>query len=478
MRLKKPGGMPPKLAQAMNSGLCKSFRVELITPLYGGGVETGKPDEAMPIRVSAIRGQLRFWWRVLNPLAKFEDGKFEDEKKIWGGMGDKDAVASRVHIRVAELTPKMPQPKPCAKHTFFPNKKKPNEESFAIEWLPDIVPKVAQVPIGYALFPGQGEAKKDKDTGKYQTIKPPHEIFLPGLNFTLEIRVDDDALWKDVLPALRWWASFGGLGARTRRGLGSVKVDGLEPVTEAEIPEDFDFVPYRAKSKDAIDAWTSAVGRLQRFRQGTGKGEGRNSGSGNRPGRSYWPEADSVRQMTGYHCVQPQKNHSPIHPIVTVQPDHAFPRAIFGLPIIMDFPNDAPKGKHPRPTQDKDPLKTTLTPIYQGKEKERMSSPLILKAMWVGGNNYHAIALVLPNHTQEMGLHIEYNENKNLRPDQQFSADMNTPDDWYSHDAKQVMVDPPLQLDGSVNNNPLKNRSGDVLQDFLAFFTEGDKTNG
>jgi CRISPR-associated protein Cmr1 len=42
---------------------------ELVTPLYGGGVKAATIDLKMPIRASAIRGQLRFggvYWRSIS----------------------------------------------------------------------------------------------------------------------------------------------------------------------------------------------------------------------------------------------------------------------------------------------------------------------------------------------------------------------------------------------------------------------------
>lgn len=38
---------------------------ELVTPLHGGGVVARESDDKLPVRVTAIRGQLRFWWRLL-----------------------------------------------------------------------------------------------------------------------------------------------------------------------------------------------------------------------------------------------------------------------------------------------------------------------------------------------------------------------------------------------------------------------------
>lgn len=40
----------------------KTYEIEWITPMFGGGAEAGTPDEIFPIRGTEIRGQLEFWW--------------------------------------------------------------------------------------------------------------------------------------------------------------------------------------------------------------------------------------------------------------------------------------------------------------------------------------------------------------------------------------------------------------------------------
>ncbi len=62
----------------------ESREYELITPLFGGGVETKKADEVSVIRATEIRGHLRFWWRAtrggqfstIEDLKKHEDAIF------------------------------------------------------------------------------------------------------------------------------------------------------------------------------------------------------------------------------------------------------------------------------------------------------------------------------------------------------------------------------------------------------------------
>ena len=86
MRQPNPNLCPKKVQTAWKKSSSTSTQVtvqcELITPMYGGGVKAGVVDRNMPIRASALRGQLRFWWRLLNsttyPL-------FSAESALWGG---------------------------------------------------------------------------------------------------------------------------------------------------------------------------------------------------------------------------------------------------------------------------------------------------------------------------------------------------------------------------------------------------------
>jgi len=48
-----------------------------ITPIYGGGVHTREVDAVDVIRVPSVRGQLRWWWRVLFA------GEHEDPRRLF-----------------------------------------------------------------------------------------------------------------------------------------------------------------------------------------------------------------------------------------------------------------------------------------------------------------------------------------------------------------------------------------------------------
>ena len=52
-------------AQAPLPRLSVTLPLRLLTPIIGGGVRPMEPDRAQPVRVTALRGALRWWWRVL-----------------------------------------------------------------------------------------------------------------------------------------------------------------------------------------------------------------------------------------------------------------------------------------------------------------------------------------------------------------------------------------------------------------------------
>ena len=413
MRIRDPRMAPPEVRRPTERPW-RRYRVRLVTPLYGGGVRAGAPDREMPVRAAAIRGQLRFWWRVLHPNAGFAE-----EAALWGAMAEPGADrASRVWLRVRDLDWNPEKAiQPCAK--YQPNPKQPGK----LQYRSDV--------SEYALFPGRGELSADRREVRI----PPADIVLPRVSFTLEVRCDDDAQWKRVEAVLRWWASFGGLGARTRRGLGSIQVEELAPVTPQEVAEQGGRLVLRMPATDdAVDAWKRAVERMQAFRQGVGVG--RNPGADpKRPGRSRWPEADSIREITHRH----HANHAPEHPAGI-----AFPRAAFGMPIIFHFKDH----------RNGDPADTTLQP----DGFERMASPLILRAYW-NGRHFQPACLLIPGARDWLeGLSLKLDGSQVPAHRQRLG-----PDDWWPEDRARA-------CDEAKKVPPMRDRGCDALEAFLNFF--------
>lgn len=374
---------------------------EVVTPMLGGGVEAespGKPcDPITPIRVPSVRGQLRFWWRACNPrrattLAEL----WAQEAELWGSM----ERPSKVSIQVSQQPVRRPF------------------EVFRLDG-----GKVRTVDgrddIAYGAFPLRPEGQ----AGAGARGRPGELHRLEG-EFILSIRAPN-ALLADVEWALWAWSSFGGLGARTRRGFGAVcaanrresiedlrkklaqvgpRIAGVPSLHGACISRDakrsapvgrqgssqaYDrrrggSAQNRAPEPPALAAWKHGLGLLRKLRQG--EGLGRNEGKNGRPGRSRWPEPDAIRKLA--------KKTAPAHAERVVHVD-AFPRAAFGMPIIFHF-KDIEKGE---------PADTELLP----EGATRMASPLIIRP-YFDGREWMTLALALLEPLPRCVLKVEGRE--------------------------------------------------------------------
>ena len=145
---------------------------ELVTPLHGGGVVVRESDEKLPVRVTAIRGQLRFWWRLLAHQKWNLSGKRlrEAEFRLWGGIGE-EAAASLVFLRV-QIQNKL-------------------QEASLSDYAG---------PLGYALF-----------TVRATKELPEMRLGKEGLRWIVQWRLSEKANETDkqqVLETLRWWVNF------------------------------------------------------------------------------------------------------------------------------------------------------------------------------------------------------------------------------------------------------------------------------
>ena len=390
----------------------------LETPLYGGGVQPGQVDQAQPIRVSGLRGHLRFWWRVAcGPFADSTE-MFRRESAIWGGIGQQEAKASQVRVRVFGVGAVQTLP-------AFQYERSRDGNKFAT------MPKEAEWVNAYAVFPARGKLTGDKRDIDEQ----PHALVKDRVAFTLRLDLHPDLTEQqcaEVDAALRWWASFGGIGARTRRGLGSILIRGLAPVTAEEVQARGGRLALRPRKADAPLAWKEAVSRLQAYRQKAHVGRNPPSGGGGVPaGRSRWPEPDLIRRVQKTHAPK----HPPVHPVQDLTP-----RAAFGLPIIFQF-KDQNKDQN-----ISDPSQQQLRP----ENGDRMASPLLLRAYW-NGQAWHPSALLLPEWERAL------NTRTTLGQDPTFAT-------WPQSAAERA------QSAGLIL--PMRDRGDDPLSAFLTYFLE------
>lgn len=410
--------MPPMAAPELtfkpDDTITEVRTYDVITPLFGGGVEPAQADPISVVRASEVRGQLRFWWRATR------GGQFggdlqamrNAELALWGGAarfenGQPVTGQSLVQVVVEPIARGYPV-------TTFPGSN-------------GRTPHIGDPGslLSYGAFPLRetGGQQGQRRQGAQRSV-------LVGVSFQLMISfpAERDA---EVQSALWAWESFGGLGARTRRGFGALKLiqrlrNGAtadrnvprsdkpkdlgdwyagsarahiigsdwhpdiphlspdhSPVMKA-LPDGFnvgreDFekwmeaalihnrVPRREAQEllPALVAWYYPIFKLQQFRQS------RRRNNNSRFGRSYWPEPDEIRQRTtGFNGRHSDR--------LTGAPK--FPRAVFGLPIVFKFKDEAI-----------DPPQT----ILQGARHDRLSSRLVLRPIACANGSYVAAAVVL-----------------------------------------------------------------------------------
>lgn len=360
----------------------KCFEFELVTPLFGGGVTAGVNDPVMLIRGTSIRGHLRFWWRA---TAGARHGNHRDlfmaEAKLWGDTAHASPVVLEVDILDSGRS------KPCGKY-------EEDKKNGGVKALPTF----GQFPK-YALFPFKGEAKGPK--GERRVVKEPNDC-QEATRFRLQIQAPEK-FSKEVLDALRAWANFGGLGARTRRGCGALYSEELAFANEGEIarfcgeqpgsvrpwPTLGNRVCVTSQEVNTNQAWSWGVKLLADFRQAINLG--RNAGQGNRPGRSRWPEADVLRNQSNLwdskhnlsNTLDKGKN------VDQITDEHmCLPRAQFGMPIVMHFGDRG----DPKVDYDKD---YSIVPVEK-VGTDRMASPVILRPLrYKGRGNCVSMAVWL-----------------------------------------------------------------------------------
>jgi CRISPR-associated protein Cmr1 len=387
--MKAPQSLPqPRLKSGRDGRTLSeiSVRLEVVTPILGGGFQTRMVDDIDVIRAVTVRGHLRFWWRALRG---HEFGSPADlhaaESALWGRAATDEGGRSAVEIRVEVEQPGTIDDSDIRLYDS----------------------KDGQATRGaYALWP----ARAEKEKGQIKT--PPAPRRTPGTRFRLTL-IEPENRESEIRNVVRAWILFGGYGSRTRRGLGSFKVidDANAWLPGDETREAFTalfardvFAPPGSSAIDAPwlagaslhvggptteagQAWTTALEWLKVFRQGTSGQPGdraREPGTGKpqprRPSISNWPEADKIR-----HVRRKTNAHPPRHNATP-----AWPRAGFGLPIVGQFQKNARTGGWLE-----EPDGFELRWRSDGGEHDRLASPLILKALPLADGTFLPCALWL-----------------------------------------------------------------------------------
>ncbi|NKB77109.1 MAG: type III-B CRISPR module RAMP protein Cmr1 [Gammaproteobacteria bacterium] len=167
---------------------------QITTPMFIGDAM----QEASGISPASVKGALRFWWRALH-WGWVRNGKQDDagafkelhvaESQLFGSAADKGVGQGQFLLRVA--VEKSQRGKPLNSGTGM------------------------QYLAGIGLFHFRDGFTRDSiQSGKF-TI---HIVLKPSITLVQK---------KQLLDALKAFGLLGGLGARARRGLGSVSISGL-----------------------------------------------------------------------------------------------------------------------------------------------------------------------------------------------------------------------------------------------------------
>lgn len=388
----------PERPAARSTGTSRDYEISLITPLFGGGVKTRENDPSFAIRPTAIRGQLQFWWRAtVGAQYATSESLRVAESEVWGNTDR----ASGVQVRIE--TVKTSEPVACARFEHDRN------DANAFRSMPTWNAPFNDTALPYALFPFQGQLANGRRRIDVEPASCIHKAV-----FRLEINAHQDLDFaKQVEPAIWAWLNFGGVGCRTRRGCGTIYCKELAPKDRDDLkaawlrhmPELFpqrewptlaEAVLVAPVQPDAITAWDCVIGKFKHFRQGVGFA--RNPGQQpNRPGRSRYPEPESIRDISNLGTSRQRSGHQRLPAI----PADAFPRAELGLPIVFHYP----------PGQG-EPTDTVLYPANDsdGNQRERMASPLVLKPLALQSGK--AIPLILRLKTPVLsGVDLRRGEN-------------------------------------------------------------------
>lgn len=280
MHFRKVGEEKPPVFQKADEGLfykrqaekweTLTLQLETITPVLGGGADAGQPDLLWPFRPRAIRNGIKHWWWLLY-RHQYHDQKlpiFEDMAAIWGAASTHDQDSSaKARIRVSITDP---------------GRVVPYDEDYR-----------NYGRYMYALF-----------GAKSANGSPPSKLVLPGAKFLVKVQISrqlKEQQREQVLKAIQWWLCFGGVGARTSRGLGKLKlinrnernVSAVGRAITNDIPKGHDIQPFDGDGNTEEDKILDLLGKYKDFRQSREGHRGR--------GQSHWPKADIVRDRTGFN---------------------------------------------------------------------------------------------------------------------------------------------------------------------------------
>lgn len=191
----------------------QTYDLELLTPAWVSGANPHSAE----IRVSTLRGQLRFWMRRLYPSQSLD-------RATMGQAGNDGPTASHLHLRLSEWTGRIADQ---------------NLEDYTGKKGPD----ATSDPEGYFLWP----LRPNKESQQKRAVIHPGAAGNATLKVEIQWRLLNSSQQREFIPALQnTWEAFsllGAIGTRSTRGYGGVWPKGLNLRDASDFSSRLQFLP-------------------------------------------------------------------------------------------------------------------------------------------------------------------------------------------------------------------------------------------
>jgi len=208
----------------------KEYDVEVITPMFLAGADKNKAE----LRVPSIKGMLRFWWRATCGIDDIEDmKKLEDE--IFGSTDKKASFSISIN-----------QDFQTSKDLFSGKKFSVSSKG-----------RTFQLDILHYLAFGCVTYNKEKRGNIVDK-----EYIKPASNFRLSLNANKKII-DEIEMVLTHFINFGGLGAKSRNGFGSLNCKDTNLIKQNKNGNLKKYSSFSKEAKKIIfppkDSWQNAL---------------------------------------------------------------------------------------------------------------------------------------------------------------------------------------------------------------------------